>query len=131
MTKLLTAIILLCFSVAANADIYFCNPSIGGTVADDIGETTDHETTSFIIDTEKGFREIGPVRNNADYVGNCFIQTLTILCSASLRSGGTIGGTISLQMSSNEPYGFSFTLPLLQAGLPAFLIAMVGTCTKA
>jgi hypothetical protein len=123
-TLLLAALLL---SSAAQADVYFCNPSMGGSLSSDVAETTNYKTSSFIIDTDKGFREISPDRNYADYVGNCFIQTSTIVCSASTQSGITV----SLQMSSaNEPYSFSYTMPMLSGGFP-FLIAMVGTCTKA
>ena len=100
---------------------------MGGSLSSDVAETTNYKTSSFIIDTDKGFREISPDRNYADYVGNCFIQTSTIVCSA--RNG--FGNIVSLQMSlADESYDFSYTVPIIGAGFP-FLTAMVGTCTKA
>ena len=128
MNKLLTTITLLCFSVAANADIYFCDPSMGGAISpSNMRASTDYETTSFIIDTDKGFREVTQETVSQDYVGNCFDEILQIRCS--VRNGG--GHLVSLQMSlKDEIYSFSYTMPVLGAGFP-FLIAMVGTCTKA
>jgi len=73
MNKLLTTITLLCFSVAANADIYFCTPQGLSYLAPD--DVTDiqyfnrdaSENEVFIVDTEKGFRQ----ERDDDYRGSC------------------------------------------------------------
>ena len=62
MNKLLTTIILLCFSVAANADIYFCESTVDGDiwkpkVRSSLYNRIDHDGGSkFIVDSEQGVR---------------------------------------------------------------------------
>ena len=55
MTKLLTIITLLCFSVAANADIWFCETVALAILNDEAGYVYD-EGQSYIIDTDEGYR---------------------------------------------------------------------------
>jgi len=74
---MLTTITLLCFSVAANADVYFCTPQGLSYLAPD--DVTDiqyfnrdaSENEIFIVDTEKGFRQ----ERDDDYRGSCEIIT--------------------------------------------------------
>ena len=64
MNKLLTTITLLCFSVAVNADIYFCqsrhyaesnqNFTLAINKEEFDNERYDPDTYSVIVDTEKG-----------------------------------------------------------------------------
>ena len=106
MNKLLTTIILLCFSVAANADIYVCStkaqasildPSISGTGSlRIIGTNNDEDSTSYIVDTEQGVRTVfsdstqalltGTVADlEGDYRGSCETFVGYIRCSHSSR----------------------------------------------
>ena len=131
MKKLLTTIILLCFSVAANADIYFCDPSVSASLTGiRARETTLHETTSIIIDTDKGIRVITPESNNQDYAENCVIEMSRITCSWRTSAGNINSFQMSLADESYEQYEFSYTVPVIGLSVP-YLIAMVGTCTKA
>ena len=74
MNKLLTTIALLCFSVAANADIYFCESNVerfitsGGSFGTPTPYAPMNEKEVFIVDTENGMRWRNIYR---DYRGNC------------------------------------------------------------
>jgi hypothetical protein len=78
MNKLLTTITLLCFSVAANADIYFCKASYLSVLLSewDDGIAMDDDT-NFIVDTDKGFTVITDSTSDSapseQYMGSCEI----------------------------------------------------------
>ena len=90
MTKLLTTITPLCFSVAANADIYHCQPFTGiglGNYYDrtfffqqlPLSPLEEYETkaaNAFTIDTEKGVRTYGYLAPD-EYFGSCSSQPAT------------------------------------------------------
>jgi hypothetical protein len=75
MNKLLTTIVLLCFSIAANAEILFCTPQgLSYLAPDDITDIQYFNRDAggnevFIVDTEKGFRQ----ERDDDYRGSCEI----------------------------------------------------------
>ena len=55
MNKLLTTITLLCFSVAANADIYFCEIAKYASAGPDDATSNENPTReTLIVDTDKG-----------------------------------------------------------------------------
>jgi hypothetical protein len=126
MNKLLTTIILLCFSVAANADIYFCEAKAIGTISadgdasslggDDMGSNNDG--ISWVVDTDKGFRSA-----DADgYSGeSCELELGIIYCGLS-RGGVEIMFAINAER-------LTFTSMVASHG-DAIAVA-AGTCTKA
>ena len=68
MNKLLTTITLLCFSVAANADVQFCEEvRYSNTFYFGDYYSTDNSGVLYIVDTDKGIRM--PLQN--DYRGTC------------------------------------------------------------
>lgn len=80
MTRLLSLITLLCFSVAANADIYFCVAERYGQIRLSGSSILEKESLSStyntIIDTERGIKisGVGP------YEGNCTESSNLIIC---------------------------------------------------
>ena len=84
MNKLLTTIILLCFSVAANADIYFCEGATSAYIDPQTNLSNNivaSDRYNWIVDTDKGFRytQVG-----FDYEGSCELSDGYIICRSSL-----------------------------------------------
>jgi hypothetical protein len=153
MNKLLTTITLLCFSVAANADVWFClsekkvsiNLNFSGvdifdgtnliTVRDELGprgsrveESSSPQETSFTIDTAKGFKETWRSRGTIDdgpYRGACR-TTVDSRGYEFVSCEIKIDGgfrNLILDVRSNK---FSYS-----GIFPEFSLHYVGTCTKA
>ena len=71
MNKLLTTITLLCFSVAANADIWFYETVALAILNDEAGYVYD-EGQSYIIDTDEGYHPIlRRLRRGSSYAYAC------------------------------------------------------------
>ncbi|MBU14851.1 MAG: hypothetical protein CMQ14_07145 [Gammaproteobacteria bacterium] len=70
--KLLTGIILLCFSVVANADIYFCEATHQALIGSD-DQSSSNADAKFIVDTSRGVRFNGGADGwvTEDYTGEC------------------------------------------------------------
>ena len=118
MKKLLTTITLLCFSVSANADVWFCEEvRYSNTFYHGDNYSTDNSGVSYIVDTDKGIRM--PLQN--DYRGTCEQTAKYVLCSIP-REGHEI--TLSLDAVESR-YTFTFN----QYGFYVYFSA--GTCTKA
>ena len=88
MNKLLTTITLLCFSVAANADIYFCESNVY-TLTNFYNSVAGEDEVVFIVNTERGLRW----ESSQNYIGECVIIPVSadIDCKGSQRdSDGNI-----------------------------------------
>jgi len=133
MNKLLTTITLLCFSVAANADIYFCETyaygHIGPTGWVDVRQDGKNLLdggeleTSYIItvDTDSGFRHSG--YNMDDYLGSCEKKENLVICKRIFEDGDQ---TLSI---AEYPFGINFLWSSVLFGDQASIQS--GSCTKA
>ena len=119
MKKLLTTITLLCFSVAANADIYFCEIAKYASAGPDDATSNENPTReTLIVDTDKGFR----ISEGEDYSGSCEQ-------SADSRFFICQGESLPANLAINtEKLTFTYTSNLYSLGVA---IARAGTCTKA
>jgi hypothetical protein len=80
MKNLLTTITLLCFSVAANADVFICEEKKSDVTRPDGGSNLDLGTyglTKWIVNTDKGY---GYEARNVVYVGRCEVNGKYWLC---------------------------------------------------
>ena len=127
MNKLLTTIILLCFSVAANADIYFCEVRVISTIGSDgSGSILDEPSgENWIVDTEKGFRSSG----QSEYGGSCVPKESAfgdlVRCTADTDISELVF-TIHAGIPFAE-HGFSMVLISAEGTVQA----SSGVCTKA
>ena len=121
MNKLLTTIILLCFSVAANADVYFCTTEAGSSVhvsGDNFSDGgINYDGQTYIIDTTKGFRST----DIDSYDGSCEEKGMFIRC------GKNSPTTESVIVVHADKLTFTYTLVICDW----FANAGAGTCTKA
>ena len=69
MNKLLTTITLLCFSVAANADVWFCTSEFRGLTMPVTASGYANKDATFIADTDRGLRW----EDSQIYIGECVI----------------------------------------------------------
>ena len=130
MNKLLTTITLLCFSVAANADIYLCEAKAHGFV-ECLGAADGRESqVKFLIDTEKGYRYITVTK----YDGNCRIdgyeeiEDALVVCSQ-IKDGSESKLIINLIFNSpNFEEDIRFTYTYTSYGQS--VISYAGNCTK-
>jgi hypothetical protein len=134
MKKLLTTITLLCFSFAANADIYFCQPrhyaesnqnfTLAINKEEFDNERYDPDTYSVIVDTEKGMSDIGL----DNYEGSCDENSTFIKCEreTDLLSNGYPGFTTVVINKSKREFVETFINANNSTG---FTIS--GTCIKA
>ena len=120
MNKLLTTITLLCFSVAANADIYSCTTTNGGGIYTET-EVTITPGRTYVIDTNQGIRLPGL----ETYIGGCGTGEIAAWsCATSL--GENRDGTIRVDISEKvNPPKFAATITD-----GSYIIAEVGTCIK-
>ena len=131
MNKLLTTITLLCFSVAANADVYLCTEMnavsmdrmrIFNPPMRDEGEII----SIFLVDSDKGFKRTWL---EEDYDGVCtvegdeFSQELNCIQKSILYSNPS---TLIISLMGRSPYSFTY---VHQTPYAAYSYA--GTCTKA
>ena len=144
MSKMLTTITLLCFSVAANADIYTCTTKARSSVGHFPGpndpnyfnmSNVGEDGGGFVVDTDRGIRTILPDRalSNLDqerlrrlnerYYGSCTIDSNQITCQNS--SPGRF--SMILINTSEIPYKFTRSDILFSDGSGG---AEVGTCIK-
>tara|TARA_E500000331_G_scaffold268326_1_gene259659 strand:- start:43 stop:489 length:447 start_codon:yes stop_codon:yes gene_type:complete len=148
MNKLLTTITLLCFSVAANAEVWFCEPDLEilqlGPFMDVISnyetltirqgfdsfEIESAETSPIrkriIIDTEKGVKESLNQQNlsedyEGNYEGNCQIMIDGIKCS---KGSEFADQKVWILNTEFKNYSEIFITPSL-------IQSYTGTCTKA
>jgi hypothetical protein len=150
MNKLLTTIILLCFSVAANADIYFCTvektvdiDELGTSIRDEnkeiriedefnstsptISESAISEQQTFIVDTAKGLKEIWRSRDitqEGDYTGNC--KTVADNSFEYISCEIELTGVLKNFVLSLRNNSFSHS-----TNMGGIIINHLGTCTKA
>ena len=121
MNKLLTTITLLCFSVAANADIYFCTAEADSSVhvsGDNFADGgINYDGQTFIIDTTKGFRST----NIVGYDGSCEEKGIFIRCETNSPT------TENVIVVHADKLTFTYTLAIYGW----FANATAGTCTKA
>ena len=142
MNKLLTTITLLCFSVAANADIYTCTTKARASVVHpgpigsnylgygNVGE----DGSGFVVDTDRGMRSILPDRAlsnldqetlrrlNETYYGSSTIYSNQITCQNS------VSGDFSMILINTSELPYKFTKSdILSDGFGG---AEVGTCIK-
>ena len=150
MNKLLTTITLLCFSVAANADIYFCTvekavntDELGTSISDgtkkisiddefnstgpNINESAISEEQTFIVDTAKGLKEVWKSRDitqEGDFRGNCetVADNVSRYISCEIKLTG-ISENFILSLRDN-----SFSHAQTMGGI---VVSHLGTCTKA
>ena len=131
MNKLLTTITLLCFSVAANADVYLCTESQAVSLdrqrvlnppMRDKGEII----SIFLVDSEKGFRRTWL---EEDYDGVCTVegneisQELNCIQKSPMYSNPS---TLIINLFGQSPYSFTYV-----AQTPYAVYSYAGTCIKA
>ena len=127
MNKLLTTITLICFSVAANADIYFCQSEYGTVVLADGSEPNiEEELFTLVVDTEQGVR--GWFNETADYAGQCDSESV-------VRCKGTVeldDGIYELYLSLfSDSLSFIYSMRHSESVETVGIISLAGTCTKA
>ena len=128
MKKFLTTITLLCFSVAANADIYFCTEKATGLAWVD-GRDSDFFNNNgpdfigdtWIIDTDKGMRH----SDDEKYAGSCE-SPYGVIC----RSFSTESGYERVFMITPTATGEEFIFTAHNRNILS-VFAHAGTCTKA
>ena len=86
MIRFLTTITLLCFSVAANADVWFCTSEFRGLTMPVTASGFANKDATFIADTDRGLRW----EDSQSYIGECVITDRfdDIDCKATPRSYG-------------------------------------------
>ena len=127
MNKLLTTITLLCFSVAANADIYFCTEKATGLAWFDGRDNGFNKNgpafkgDSWIIDTEQG------MRNSAteEYIGSCELDTYAAVICRHLPENG-YERVFMINPYTEEEFVFTAHNRNILS-----VFAYAGTCTKA
>ena len=119
MNKLLTTIAMLCFSIAANADAYFCETLRNMNLLADGFFNPNISRNDFVVDTEKRIR-IGASEN---YLGSCSTIVGGISCE---YRRGTILGRLYINSSMGFNSSFTFTSTTGYA-----VSSSAGTCTKA
>jgi hypothetical protein len=122
MKKLLTTIILLCSTAGANADIYYCEDTMGVSIDRFDFEALNDDSDNFIshnwlIDTDRGWRRA----DTPQYRGVCEVNKGYTVCNVHNIPFGEATFAI-------HPDGSNFTLVYLDYGLD--VLAFVGTCTK-
>jgi hypothetical protein len=122
MKKLLTTIILVCSTAGANADIYYCEDTMGVSIDRFDFEVLNDDSDNFIshnwlIDTDRGWRRT----DTPHYGGVCEVNKGYTVCNVHNIPFGEATFAI-------HPDGSNFTLVYLDYGLD--VLAFVGTCTK-
>ena len=120
MNKLLTTITLLCFSVAANADIYFCETLRTMSLSANGEFNSDISRFDFVVDTEKGVR----VETSENYLGSCSTIPVGGGINCDYRRNHVLG---RIYINTIDP-DFSFTFT---ATTSSHVNSSAGTCTKA
>ena len=99
MKKLPTTIILLCFSVSANADIYICESELLAELRGTENVSGEYKRGRLIVNTEEGFKSYlqGQSINSenkysrVDYKGSCsVVENKFVSCSNLERIGDSI-----------------------------------------
>ena len=146
MNKLLTTIILLCFSVAANAEVWFCEPDFKiFQIGDYLDLSSNFEVITInqgldsfkieseerfvpirkriVIDTEKGVKESLnlEIDLSENYEGNCQTMKDGIKCSTRSEFAEQ---KVWILNTETKDYSESFTTP-------GFIETYTGTCIKA
>jgi hypothetical protein len=131
MNKLLTTITLLFFSVAANADIYFCESTADGdilkpNVMGTRGNYIDHDGGSkFIVDSEQG------VRNGSgmtEIEGPCKIVESKFLVEPDLLVCTGLFGDTGINSFAIDTEDNTFTY--VEQNYRARISFYIGTCTE-
>ena len=140
MNKLLTTIILLCFSVAANADIWFCETNYMAVVGYDNGlQRVQASGQTFTIDTDKGVR-LPPFGQGLDlpdgfespemsYRGSCEKMGIHIICSDEYSDNQelvTVRGLATFSINT-ENLKFTYSANIYSE----WVTSATGTCIKA
>ena len=131
LNKLLTSITLLCFSVGASADIWFCQTTHWAVLDQESKFAREHEG-GFIIDTEKGFRN--RASNTGLYGGSC-IETSDvsgqpkIFCEEdkNLLNRATSGVQLFIDIRTQT---FTYVRTNLWGGVGVGIETNLGTCTR-
>lgn len=132
MNKLLTAITLLCFSVFANADVYFCDVLESWVGYKEYTSVDGFSDTRFIVDTERGWRfGMSPEKyhQSCSIMDSGAVQCLT----RDDKFGEFISMWIDKDTTLNETGSSTehvFTW-INQSTNASRVIAASGTCTKA
>ena len=123
MKKLITTITLLCLSVAANADIYFCEATIRTLLGEFGGYVRESDGTQFLVDADKGVRwDFVQIYEGVCQQGNGYVSAEGVNCSYMAA-----GGLTRQIFINNETLKFSAA----EHGLGANVTGWVGRCTKA
>ena len=126
MNKLLTGIVLLCVSVVANADIYFCESTHHALIGFE-DESSSNADAKFIVDTSRGIRFNGGENLwvTEDYTGECNrARDLLIECL-----GGEVAASDRLVLFEDSTGSISFTFVRSNIYLP-IISSYHGECTK-
>jgi hypothetical protein len=125
MIKLLTTIALLCFSIAANAEVWFCTSEFRGLTMPVTASGFANKDAVFIADTDRGLRW----EDSQIYIGECVITSPfdNIDCKASPFIGR--GNLLEYRLFIHETTGMFTAVKheLEQVRINTY----AGTCTKA
>ena len=130
MNKLLTTIILLCFSVAANAEVFVCTDKIRTIMSEPMpGISTDYTVFSYdddrgyIIDTDRGVRRIN---REEPFEGSCEVINYGFICTVDI-SGFAIN---SIRISAYDGTSAVKFAASQNDALRGSITASMGTCIK-
>ena len=130
MKKLLTAIILLCFSVAANAEVWVCTEKKSSLTTAPSSIENGYNVyiydlaNGYIVDTDRGMRRFnaGGSTQPDPFVGSCEITGERIRCDTDPAANAIQSLLIDID---GERGNFSFSSHVI-----GFVSASVGTCIK-
>ena len=126
MNKTLTTIILLCLSVMANADIYFCEATHQALISFE-DQSSSNADAKFIVDTSRGVRFNGgaDLWVTEHYTGECNrAKGYLIECL-----GGEVDASDRLVLFDGSTGSISFTFVRSNIYLP-IISSYHGECTK-
>jgi len=123
--KLLTALILSCFSVSANADVWFCTSEFRGLIMPITASGYAYKDATFIADTDRGLRWDG----SQSYIGECVITGRFDNVDCKATPSASPGNLIEYRFVIHDTTGmFTAVLNELEQGRVS---TWAGNCTKA
>jgi hypothetical protein len=120
--RLTATLVLIFFSAAANAEVFFCRETASVSI-DQFGtsssteKSTDFEPQDWIVDTDRGWRRA----DVPHFSGSCLSNKGYVVC----RETNIVFGEASLSI---HPDGANFILVYIDYGLDA--LAFVGRCRQ-
>ena len=122
MNKLITTLILICFSIPTRADIYVCESEIDGAIVAPTvlakSQIRRNSGTYFVVDSEKGIRE---PNGNTHTIEPCRMSNEFLICM-SLFEG------IGINSLALDTLNFTFTY--VEQNYKVRVSSYYGTCIK-